>query len=80
MIDRLGELREQALGELESIDNLSDLEAWRVRHLGRKSALTQVLRGLAGLSLEEKRASGAAANELRSLFEAQLALKLLEHG
>ena len=75
MIDRLSELREQALSELDSIANINDLEAWRVRHLGRKSALTQVLRGLAGLSLEEKRATGAAANELRSHLEAQLALK-----
>lgn len=75
MTDRLGELREQALVELGSIGNLSDLESWRVRYLGRKSALTQVLRGLAGLSLEEKRASGAAANELRSLLETQLTLK-----
>jgi len=75
MIAKLDELRAEAITELDSIDNLSDLEGWRIRYLGRKSALTQILRGLAALSLEEKRATGAAANELRDFLEKTLALK-----
>jgi len=75
MIAKLDELRAKAISELDSIDNRRDLEAWRIRYLGRKSALTQILRGLAALSLEEKRATGAAANELRAFLEETLALK-----
>ncbi len=75
MIAKLDELRAKAITELDGIDNPSDLEAWRIRYLGRKSALTQILRGLAALSLEEKRATGAAANELRALLEESLALR-----
>ncbi len=75
MIAKLDELRAKAITELDGIDNPSDLEAWRIRYLGRKSALTQILRGLAALPLEEKRATGAAANELRALLEKSLALK-----
>ena len=75
MIAKLDELREQATHELNSISNPSDLEAWRIRYLGRKSALTEILRGLANLPLDEKRATGAAANQLRASLEESLRLK-----
>lgn len=75
MIDKLDELQANATGELDSIDSPNDLEAWRIRYLGRKSVLTQFLRGLATLPLEERRTVGAAANELRISLEKTLALK-----
>jgi phenylalanyl-tRNA synthetase alpha chain len=75
MIAKLDELGVKALSELDSIDNPGDLEAWRIRYLGRKSALTEILRGLANLSLEDKRATGAAANKLRAALEQALAVK-----
>lgn len=75
MINKLEELREKAITELDSIDELSALEAWRIRYLGRKSALTQTLRGLATLPLEERRSVGAAANELKSFLEQTLSQK-----
>ena len=75
MIDKLEELRAKAISELDTIDNPSDLEAWRIRYLGRKSGLTQILRGLASLPLKEKRKVGAAANELKAFWEQSLALK-----
>jgi phenylalanyl-tRNA synthetase alpha chain len=75
MIAKLDELRAQALSELDSIDTSDGLEAWRIRYLGRKSALTEILRGLATLPLDERRATGAAANELRGFLEKTLTLK-----
>jgi phenylalanyl-tRNA synthetase alpha chain len=69
---KLDELRERALRELDTVKNPGDLESWRVRHLGRKSTLTEILRGLAGLPPEEKRATGAAANQLKALLEEAL--------
>lgn len=73
MISKLEELRAKAISELDSISDPKSLEAWRISYLGRKSPLTQILRGLATLSLEEKRAAGAAANELKELLEKSLA-------
>jgi phenylalanyl-tRNA synthetase alpha chain len=75
MIAKLDELREQATHELNRIRNPSDLEAWRIRYLGRRSALTEILRGLANLPLDEKRATGATANQLRASLEEALRLK-----
>ena len=49
------------------------LEAWRTAALGRSGSVTQVLRGLANLPPEERRAAGAAANRLKDELEAALA-------
>jgi phenylalanyl-tRNA synthetase alpha chain len=73
MISKLEELRAKAISELDSISDPKSLEAWRISYLGRKSPLTQILRGLAALPLEERRAVGAAANVLREFLEQSLA-------
>jgi phenylalanyl-tRNA synthetase alpha chain len=70
MLKQIEEIKTRASEELLRIDNTADLEAWRVRYLGKKSELTQVLRGLASLTIEEKKAVGAAANVLKSTLEA----------
>ncbi|MBM4444838.1 MAG: phenylalanine--tRNA ligase subunit alpha [Chloroflexi bacterium] len=72
MLRELEELKTKAVAELALITNLSDLEKWRVRYLGRKGALTSVLRGLGSLPLEDRRAAGAAANDIKALLEADL--------
>ncbi len=69
MLKRLEELKATALEEIESISKLEELEAWRIRHLGKKSALTQVLRGLAELSVEERQSVGRLANEVKAALE-----------
>ena len=65
----LEEIKSKALDELHHIADLKELEAWRVRHLGKKSELTQVLRGLSSLSIEERKAVGAFANDVKSIIE-----------
>jgi phenylalanyl-tRNA synthetase alpha chain len=46
-----------------------DIEQVRVRLLGRQGALTQLLRSLGGLTPEERREIGAAANEAKRELE-----------
>ena len=75
MLDQLGQLRAKAIDELGSVDNLTELEAWRIRYLGKKGFLTSILRGLGKLPLEERRDVGAAANELKTLLESSLEQK-----
>ncbi len=69
MLQQLEELKLKAFQELEGIANIKELESWRIRYLGRKSHLTKVLRSLATLPLEEKKAVGARANEVKSYLE-----------
>jgi phenylalanyl-tRNA synthetase alpha chain len=75
MTERIEELKQQALGELEKIGNDRDLESWRVHYLGKKSPLTQILRSLSALSIEERKVIGAAANRLKALLEDNAAHK-----
>src|SRR4030042_1687509 len=72
MLERLKGLRAQALEELNKVGNPRELESWRIRYLGKKSNLTQILRSLAALPLEERREVGAQANEVRRTLESSL--------
>jgi phenylalanyl-tRNA synthetase alpha chain len=70
MLDKIEELASKASTELNQVANLAQLEEWRVRYLGRKSTLVQVLRSLSTLPLEERRIVGARTNEIKSMIEA----------
>ena len=65
MIQQLDELKTKALQELDSLQDGKELESWRVRYLGKKSSLTSILRGLATLPVEERKAVGARANQVK---------------
>ena len=73
MQEELERLEATALAELAQVDTDPKLEEWRVRYLGKKSALTAVLRGLAGLSHEERREFGARANNLKATLQQKYA-------
>src|SRR6266849_6742379 len=72
MIERIAELRGQAEAEISAPASAPALEELRVRHLGRKAQLPQLLRGVAQLAPEQRAAVGAAANEARQALEAML--------
>ena len=72
MLQRLKNLRAQALEELNVVGNPRELELWRVRYLGKKSDLTQILRSLATLTLEQRREVGGQANEIKRALESSL--------
>jgi phenylalanyl-tRNA synthetase alpha chain len=56
----------------------SELEAVRVKYLGRSGALTQILKSLGTLPAEERPQVGAAANETKRTLEALLDVRLAE--
>jgi phenylalanyl-tRNA synthetase alpha chain len=76
MISELEQLLSSALMELEAITQDREMEAWRVRYLGKKSQLTAVLRGLAGLSVEERKRVGSLANRIKAELEESYQQKL----
>ena len=82
VLNQLEELASKAFDELGKVTNLEELEAWRIRYLGKKSDLIQALRSLATLSLKERRVVGARANEVKKALETSLAEKKqgLEQG
>jgi phenylalanyl-tRNA synthetase alpha chain len=75
MSDHIDELRQKAFHELEGVNNIKDLELWRVRYLGRKGELTQILRGLGNLPVEQRKVIGAPVNIARDILEDSLRQK-----
>src|SRR3954454_16119984 len=70
MLDRIAELRAQAEAEIGAADTSAAIEEARVKHLGRKAELPNLLRGVAQLAPEERGKVGKAANEARQALEA----------
>src|SRR4051794_29608176 len=70
MLDRIAELRAQAEAEIAAADTSAAIEDARVKHLGRKAELPNLLRGVAQLAPEERGRVGKAANEARQALEA----------
>jgi phenylalanyl-tRNA synthetase alpha chain len=75
MLRELEEVKAKAVTELDSIDSLGELEKWRVRYLGRKGALTSILRGLGSVPIDDRRSAGAIANEIKAVLQASLQRK-----
>ncbi len=71
-MNKVDEILQRSKEEIDSAKTLKDLEALRVRYLGRKGKLTQVLRSLASLPPEERRTLGKDANLAKELLEAYL--------
>jgi len=80
MTDRIDRLRAQAEDEISAADSSEALEQLRVRYLGRKAELPQLLRGVAALEPGERAAVGKAANEARHALEALLQRRAGELG
>lgn len=62
----LTQLREQALVRIDSATSLKELNEARVKELGKKGALTEVLRGMKDLPADERPEIGALANDVRN--------------
>jgi phenylalanyl-tRNA synthetase alpha chain len=75
VLAQLEELKQKALTELGDAGDAGQLEAWRIRYLGKKSKLNETLRGLSGLPMADRKAAGAAANRLKAELASSLELK-----
>ncbi len=75
MLEKLNEIETQGLFALQSVNDESGLEAWRVAHLGRSSALTLLFNEFGSLSREEKPVVGKRANEVKKVLESAFAAR-----
>jgi len=80
MIERIGQLRAEAEAEIATAASSDALEELRVRYLGRKAELPQLLRGVAALDPAERGRVGKAANQTRQALEALLAERAAQMG
>lgn len=72
MKEQLDQIEQQALAALERVTTEDELQSWKVEHLGRSSALSEVLDGLRELPDEQRPQVGRRANQVKQALEAAL--------
>ncbi len=72
MRQQLNQIKEQAAASMAAATGVEELNELRIRYLGKKGELTQVLRGMGQLSAEERPGVGQLANEVRDYIEVLL--------
>ena len=75
MIQKLDGIGAQTLKDIDAVTQLDALENVRIAVLGKKGALSEVLKGLGATSAEERPKIGAAANEWKRKIEDALSLR-----
>jgi len=80
MRERLLALKTEALQELERVENAQQLNDLRVKYLGKKGPLTEILRGMGALSAEERPVIGQVANEVRGAIEEVIEARQAEYA
>jgi phenylalanyl-tRNA synthetase alpha chain len=75
MNEALSELQRSALAAIETVADPVALEEWRVQYLGRKGALTNAMKVLAGLVHADRPAYGQAINQVKTALEAAFAAR-----
>jgi phenylalanyl-tRNA synthetase alpha chain len=70
MTDRIEQLRLEAERAISAAQSTHALEEVRIRYLGRKAELPNLLRHVAELPAEQRSSTGKAANEARQALEA----------
>lgn len=72
MKEKLIEIKNFSIEKLSKINNLKELEDFRIDLLGKKGTLTNILKGMGALSKEERPIIGQLANDVRFEIESKI--------
>lgn len=78
MENKITELKAKFEQELSEIQDLNALEGIRVAYLGKKGSVTDLLKGMKALSVEDKKTFGQKVNELKGAVAEKIAEKTAE--
>jgi phenylalanyl-tRNA synthetase alpha chain len=77
MLKEIKELQKAAFSELDKVQSLEDIEKIRIKYLGRKSKLSQILKGLKDLTADQKAEVGKSANVLKNKINQEIEAQIL---
>jgi len=69
MKEKLEQISKETIAKIQEIDSLQELQDLRVKVLGKKGELTEILRGMKDLSPEERPVIGSMVNTVRDEIE-----------
>src|SRR5699024_10144392 len=72
MKEKLIQIKEEALSDIENMKDLEELEKLRIKLLGKKGELTKVLRDMGKVPKESRQIVGKMANEVREDIEKEI--------
>jgi len=75
LLEKLKDLEVEARRDIEAAESLDELKEIKVKFLGKKGALTTLLRSLGTVAPEERPLAGQKANKLRTELEAAIERK-----
>ncbi len=78
MKEQIANIKEKSIKEISNAKDMKELNELRVKYLGKKGELTLILRGMGGLSPEERPVIGSLVNELREKIETLILKKETE--
>ena len=78
MKEQLKAIAVAAKDALASVNDMQELEALRVKYLGKKGELTAILKQMGSLSAEERPIIGQFANEIKAQIEGEISVKSAE--
>lgn len=78
MKEQLSAIAVAAKEALETVNDMQELEALRVKYLGKKGELTAILKQMGSLSAEERPIIGQFANEIKAKIEGEISVKSAE--
>ncbi len=78
MLSELKTVEKTALDEIKTAEKLRELEEVRIKYLGKKGILTQMLRSLGSLPAEKRPEAGGLANVIRKAIEEEIENKTRE--
>ena len=76
MKEKLRQMMEEAKEKMEKIASLSEAEELRIKLLGKKGELTEILRSMGSLAPEERKTLGQIANTARTQLEEMINEKI----
>jgi phenylalanyl-tRNA synthetase alpha chain len=67
--EQINQVQQTALTELAGVSDLTSLDEWRIKYLGKKGEFTGFLRGMGSLPAEERPLVGQAVNAAKEALE-----------
>lgn len=75
MKEQIEQIKQNAVKEIESVKDVKQLNETKVKYLGKKGELTTILRGMGGLSAEERPIIGNLVNVVKTELESLIEIK-----
>ena len=72
MLDRLKDLQAEALSEVSSVPDLKELNDLRIKYLGKKGPIQEVMKNMKDMDPEERKSIGLISNQVKSAISQEI--------